>query len=379
MQIGFDAKRAFNNVTGLGNYSRRVVENLLHFYPEEHYHLFTPKSDAEIEKFWAEVLRQKNVHTHKPNNIFYQTLHPIWRSYGTTQIVQNKKLDVFHGLSNELPLGIEHTEIRRLVTIHDLIFLRYPQFFSLTDRTTYKRKFERACQISHLVVATSHQTKEDIVNYFDISPDKIFVVYQNCNEIFYQNYTSAQTEEVLKIYGIPEEYILLVSKTDRRKNHLTFLKAYKQVYDSNSSLPPLVLCGGAGDQHRSVIRYIHQNKLPVISLEYVKHEHLPILYDACMFSVYPSLFEGFGIPLVEAMARKKASLTSSGSCFEEIAADTALYANPEKPDEMAEQLEKLATDSVLRKNLEKNGSGQLRNFDVETNTHRLHQLYKGAW
>lgn len=379
MQIGFDAKRAFNNTTGLGNYSRRVVENLLQYFPEESYYLFTPKSEQDIVKFWEPVLNHKQLHTLTPHNIFYEAFHQLWRSYGSAMLAQNKKLDVYHGLSNELPVGIEHTKIKTVVTIHDLIFLRHPEFFSVTDRIIYKRKFEKACEVATHVVATSNQTKKDIIEFFQIDKHKITVIYQNCSPIYYHKKLAEDIIRVKELYKLPEKYILFVSKTDKRKNHLNFLEAYKQQcqhWTSKSDMIPLVLCGGAGDNHRDVLKYIHEHKLPVVHLDYVQHEDLPLLYDGCAFSVYPSLFEGFGIPLVEAMARGKASMSSTGSCFEEIAGNTALYANPEQPNDIAEKLYILCNDAQRLKELESNTGKQLAYFDNELNTKKLHQLYQ---
>ncbi len=379
MQIGFDAKRAFNNATGLGNYSRRVVENLLQYFPDEDYYLFTPKSNKDIVKFWEEILRNKQIHTLTPHNIFYEAFHSLWRTYGSVRLAQTKKLDVYHGLSNELPIGIEKTNIKTIVTIHDLIFLRHPDFFSMADNRIYKRKFERACQTANHIVATSNQTKNDIIEFFKISADKITVIYQNCNNIYYSKSNAEDIIKVKQLYNLPDKYILFVSKTDKRKNHLNFLQAYKEQcsqWTSPDDTIPLVLCGGPGDNHKEVLKYIYQHKLPVIHLDYVQHEDLPLLYDACLFSVYPSLFEGFGIPLVEAMARGKASLSSTGSCFEEIAGNTALYANPENSNDIAEKLYMLCNDAEKVKELESNTVKQLPNFDNEVNTKKLYQLYQ---
>src|ERR1700710_13168 len=127
MRIGFDAKRAFNNGTGLGNYSRFVISSLIKLYPQNEYFLFTPKIKEEFSQF---VPVAPNIHIISPETLFHKIVTSAWRSFAIAEVMKDFQLDVFHGLSNELPIGIEKLKLKKIVTIHDLIFLRYPDYYN---------------------------------------------------------------------------------------------------------------------------------------------------------------------------------------------------------------------------------------------------------
>ena len=176
MRIGFDAKRAVSNFTGLGNYSRFVISNLMKFYPKNTYKLFIPKfpSDDKINTLSSDETHYTIKHTKKP----------FWRTMGIVKDIRREDLDIYHGLSNELPFKINKTKVKSIVTIHDLIFLKFPQFYSLIDRIIYNVKAKYACRVADRIVAVSECTKRDIIKHYKISPDKSEVVYQGCFPVF---------------------------------------------------------------------------------------------------------------------------------------------------------------------------------------------------
>ena len=182
MKIGYDAKRAFENQTGLGNYSRDLI-NI--------YSLSNPK--FQILLFASKIFQNKrldflklrnNIKIVEPKNFLYRFFQTIWRSFGILIDLKNEKVDIFHGLSHEIPFGIDKTKIKTVVTIHDLIFLRLPQYFNFFDRLIYYYKVKYACKRSDKIIAISNQTKSDIVELFKIDSKKIEVVYQSCNSVF---------------------------------------------------------------------------------------------------------------------------------------------------------------------------------------------------
>ena len=176
MIIGFDAKRFFHNFSGLGNYSRTLIDNLSLQFPQHTYRLYTPalKSHPTI----AEICARKNVEviTPKGNKLF-------WRSRGMLKQF-GSDLDIFHGLSHELPFGIQQAKVKSVVTIHDLIYHFYPKDFPWIDRKIYDVKFRHACLNADLVIAISESTKKDICQIFDTPENKISVVYQSVNSIY---------------------------------------------------------------------------------------------------------------------------------------------------------------------------------------------------
>ena len=135
MRIAFDAKRAFNNTSGLGNYSRYTISSLCKSYPEHSYHLYTPSINKGVD-----FQSPHNTELSLPENFFAKQFTSYWRSVGLKKRLKRDKIDLYHGLSNELPLGISKSGIKSVVTIHDLIFMRLPELYKSFDRKVYLKK-----------------------------------------------------------------------------------------------------------------------------------------------------------------------------------------------------------------------------------------------
>jgi len=204
MKIGFDAKRLFNNYTGLGNYSRTLVKNLSELYPQESYQLYTPKIKLGPETDF--FTQQPNIETIKPNS---KLLGSYWRTFRLSDILEKNQVELYHGLSHELPVGIKNKPIKTVVTIHDLIYKLYPENYPFLDNFIYDSKFRYSCEVANHIVAISECTKKDLVNRFLINPNKISVVYQSCNPLFFEAAT-AQKEQVFAKHEIPSDNILYV-------------------------------------------------------------------------------------------------------------------------------------------------------------------------
>ena len=180
LKIGFDAKRAVRNFTGLGNYSRLVIDVLSREYPANDYRLYTP-SVRQNDRLKT-LIGRKNVTLVTPDTATGRALPALWRVYGglTSQIARDG-IGLFHGLSNELPLDIARAGIPTVVTVHDLIFRRLPECYKPVDRAIYDYKFRHACENATRVIAISERTRDDIVELYGIKPGKIDIVYQGCD------------------------------------------------------------------------------------------------------------------------------------------------------------------------------------------------------
>lgn len=323
MKIGFDAKRAFNNSTGLGNYSRLVILSLLQNFPEHQYYLFTPTID---EKFKNIFIEYNNVEIIEPENYLHKKFHAAWRSYSIGDIVNDLNLDIFHGLSNEIPNGINNEKTKTVVTIHDLIFLRYPDYYNTIDAYIYKKKFKRACITADLILATSIQTKKDIETYFEIKDSKTKVLYQDCDDAFAKQYSNEEKLAIIEKYNLPKQFILSVGTLEKRKNQLTILKALAKLpTDWN-----LVLIGRKTNYTKELMAFANKNNLEnrLQIFENILFSDLPIIFQCSSIFAYISEFEGFGIPVLEAMKSQIPIITSNLSSLPEVIGNTGLCIDP---------------------------------------------------
>ncbi|MDB5012199.1 MAG: pglJ 2, partial [Daejeonella sp.] len=247
MRIGFDGKRATQNFTGLGNYSRYILNILSIHFPENTYQLYSQKEPQKTGLIDSKITL---IGPEKGKLSFG------WRSFGIVKDLKKNKIDLYHGLSNEIPFGIKKASMPSIVTIHDLIFLRFPQYYNFIDRKIYAFKFRYACKNADKIIAVSEQTKQDIVHFFGIKPQKISVIYQNCTSEFNTVETERKHEIAIK-YQLPEKYILNVGSIEERKNILVVVKALKSI---NPDIH-LVIVGKETVYSNKVERYIEENNL----------------------------------------------------------------------------------------------------------------------
>lgn len=357
MIIGFDAKRAFNNFTGLGNYSRTLIETLAKHYPHHQYHLFTPNITEHPR---IDFLKSyPSVSAHFPTGLM-GFLAPMWRSYFIKKDISKHKIDIFHGLSHELPLKIPKN-VKTVVTIHDLIHEHYPEFYSFIDTKIYSWKFRAACEKADVVVAISEATKKDIMDFYKIDEHKIKVIYQSCDPQFKTPLSTAA--KIRRNPLPPEHYVLYVGTVNERKNLLGLVKAL-QLLDNQLNMK-LVVVGEGGKYFEIVKKYIIENGLQtkVVFLSNVPFTDFPSLYQNAQALVLPSFREGFGIPIIEALWSKCPVITSAGGCFPEAGGPDSIYINPSDPTAIARAIEQVSTNKALRERMILRGLEYVQKFD----------------
>jgi glycosyltransferase involved in cell wall biosynthesis len=379
MNIGFDAKRMFKNDTGLGNYSRSLVHSLATLYPQNFYHLFTPTDNNKYL-----IKNGGNLIIHTPNNWWYKKLSSLWRRKGMVKDIVQNNVIIFHGLSNELPLGIEKKTTKTIVTIHDVIFERYPETYHFDERYVHRFKVKKACTIANAVIATSIQTKKDLIQYYQIPAAKIIVCYQSCNPIFKQLLLPNALASIKEKYKLPQTYFLFVSSITKRKNLITICKAMVQIKDVLNY--PLVIIGNGKKEKEEVIRFMSSNGMldKIIFLNdiakaknfgYVPNADLPAIYQMAKALIYPSFFEGFGIPLLEAMYSGLPVISSNTSSLPEVCEDAALYFNPTDVDTLCTHLLNICNNDVLYQSLQQKGFKQATKFTEETFAKSVMDVY----
>jgi glycosyltransferase involved in cell wall biosynthesis len=381
MNIGFDAKRVYQNTTGLGHYSRTLVTSLAKYFPENQYYLFAPKI---TNIFNAENFN--NVHTIIPSSFPSTLLKAAWRSNWVKKDLQKNNINLYHGLSHEIPIGINKTNIKSVVTIHDLIFERYPNQFSKIDVQIYRRKFKYACTNADKIIAISEQTKKDIIDFYKIDENKIEVCYQSCNNIFKNEIGEAEKLRVKKLYNLPDKFFLSVGSIIERKNLLTIVKALHQL--KNEINIPLVVIGNGGGYKATIKDYIAKNNLQndVIFLSeqegikdlssYKDSTDFPAIYQQAVAMIYPSTFEGFGLPILEALCSKLPVITSNISCLPEAGGDAALLIDPFSVNEMAAAMQKVFTNNNFATEMKMKGLIHAEKFSEQKTTEGIMNVYK---
>lgn len=338
MTIGFDAKRAFLNNTGLGNYSRTIIQSLCEHFPEHHYYAFTPKTGPDV--YTEQLLRYSNLELVTAPRL---TPKSMWRSWGIVGTIRNKNLDVYHGLSNELPFNARRMSCKKIVTIHDLIFESHPELYKPIDRKIYHYKFKNACIQADSVIAISDYTRNELIRRYAIPGDKIRVLYQDAAPIFKQAYTGIQIEEVRHKYGLPEAFILQVGTLEKRKNAAATIQALLHL----DKKLPLVLVGRPTPYRQELEALIarHHLEAQVLFLDKVSYYDLPLIYRQATVFIYPSRIEGFGIPVLEGLYSGVPVIAATGSCLEEAGGSETLYFHPDDPAALAQHINNVTSGS----------------------------------
>ncbi len=367
MKLGFDAKRIFHNTTGLGNYSRNLISILNKFYPDNEYILYNPKP-KKVDSFQLTAQTKEIL----PKQKIWQKFSSIWRQGPIVKQLKEKKIDIYHGLTGEIPRGLSKSEIKSVVTIHDLIFLRYPKLYSFFDRKIYLKKILYATQNADKIVAISEQTKRDIVEFLKIDDSKIEIIYQGCNSIFKEKQTEEFKRKILNKYNLPDKFILNVGTIEERKNVVSIIKAIKNINI------PLVVVGGKTSYFKKVIKCVEQYNLEnrVYFLEKLLVQELSALYQMATIFVYPSIFEGFGIPIIEAMYSKTPVITSKGSCFSEAGGLHSIYINSKDVDDLEHNIQLLLNNPNKREEISFKGYDFVQKFNDESIAKLYINLYK---
>ena len=359
MVLAFDAKRIVRNATGLGSYSRTLINSLSAADADSQFLLYAP--DEGRDDLRNQIIQRPNVAFSYPTptgggisslfpipySLFPKSLSKaFWRSRGIVNDLQRDGVQLFHGLSGELPVGLRRAGIPGIVTIHDLIFLRHPEYYNPIDVFLYRRKFHATLREAERVVAISECTKRDILAYSDFPEDRIDVVYQSCGTRFREEADAETKAEVRNRYHLPKHYILSVGTIEPRKNALLAVKALKELLPyggrmgggfTSESLHLVLVGRQTSYVRKEILPYAERNGLTdrVHLLSDVPNHHLPAIYQQALCFVYPSRYEGFGIPIIEAIQSRLPVVAATGSCLEEAGGPDSLYVHPDDAEALA--------------------------------------------
>ena len=336
MRIGYDAKRLFCNFTGLGNYSRNNIVALRELFPGNDYVLFTPK--VRVNDVTRPFLDMEGVEVKTPETLVKGGL---WRTCLLSGLLAKEHIDVFHGLSHELPFGIDRSGVASVVTIHDVAFKTFPQMYHWHDRQIYDLKMRYACRHADRIVAISESTKHDVMRFYGVEESKIDVVYQPVQDIYYTPMRRDEAQTLVQAFapGLPHEFMLYVGSVNSRKNLLGIVKAMERI--PVESRLPLVIVGNGREYKLQVEQFIAEHGMEkyFFWLSNLKDNHqLQALYTLALVFLYPSFYEGFGLPVVEALLSGCPVVTSNISSLPEAGGDASALVNPSSDEEIADAI-----------------------------------------
>ena len=375
MNIAFDAKRITHNATGLGNYSRFVLDTLTEFRPENRYLLFSPSTgDPSLYK---RLLSNRSVRLITPHRALAFAGGNLWRNFSVASRCRTEQVALFHGLTNELPIGLYNAQrIGTVVTMHDLAFIRYPQFYKPIDRLLYRKKYGASARHADHVITVSDQTRRDVIDIFGIEEERVTTVYQGCSEAF----AAVTPEDVVvarQALNLPERYILFVGSIEERKNLALIVEALAQLQDKDIHL---VAVGRKTPYVNTVVD--SARRLGVLSRLHLMHgvgsAMLPGIYAGAKVFVYPSRFEGFGIPLIEALNAGVPVIGATGSCLEEAGGPSSRYTDPSDATMLASMIDRVLIDISLRQKMITDGREYVERFTPKRLARDLSAVYENV-
>jgi len=331
-------------------------------FPEHEYWLYTPK--VRLNGVTLPYMGKKNCKTVTPKGLVRGS---AWRTYGLVNEMRKDGIELFHGLSNEMPVGLFHSGIASVVTIHDVAFRTFPDMYHWHDRKIYDAKWQYACNHASRIVCISECTKRDVLAFYDVPEYKVDVVYQPVNRLYYEPMERTDTEP----------FMLYVGAVNSRKNLLGVVKALELM--PKDLQMPLVVVGGGGSYKRIVQQYVAEHGLGHLVMwpEMVDNAELKRLYTNAWMMVYPSFYEGFGLPVVEAQLCGCPVVTSNVSSLPEAGGEWALKADPGSVEDIRDKMVELLTDEELRRRCVEGGRQRaLSMFHPSVLARQLMEVYR---
>ena len=372
LTIGYDAKRAVSNGTGLGNYCRTLLNDLGTIDTTDSFRLYVP--DLGRDDLRSQLDMPRNMSFVTPANKLVKPLRSLWRIKGIVNDLKRDGVDIYHGLTGELPLGLSEAGIKSVVTIHDLIFMRCPEYYNPVDVAIYKWKFRNAIRQANRIIAISECTRRAIMELGEIDDSRIDVVYQSCDTRFRQQVSPEQKQDVRARYSLPKRYVLFVGTIEERKNALLAAQALPYLSDDIH----LVLVGRQTAYAKTITSFARQNGLAnrIHMLSGVPTSDLYAIYQQAECFVYPSRYEGFGIPVIEAIQSRLPVIACTGSCLEEAGGPDNVYVDPDEPQEMAMAIKSITDNPDAARQIVTRSLDYIRRFENGNVAQEMLNVYR---
>ena len=364
MRVAIDARKLHD--FGIGTYIRNLLRHLARMDAGTEYVLLCRPSDLDIAGELGPNFR--TVLEPSPNYSVREQIHVPWT-------LMRERPDVFHAPHYVLPLAVRCPSV---VTIHDTIHLMFPQY--LPNRVAYayaRGSMWAAARRSDRILTVSEASKRDILRFFNVPADKVVVVYNAIDERFSREPPEADVARVRERYQLDQRFVLYVGNIKPHKNLVRLIEAFHLLRRDDLDDLKLLIIGDQISRLPALRRAVHEHKLHkhVRFLGYLPDDMLAILYRLASLFVFPSLYEGFGLPPLEAMASGTPVVTSNVSSLPEVTGGAAMLVDPYDVTSIVAGMRRVLTDPALAAGMRRNGLERAREFSWERSVVKTHDLY----
>src|SRR5882672_1103697 len=365
MRVAIDVRKLHD--FGIGTYIRNLLRHLARIDHENEYVLLCDAPDIRVAEQLGPNFR--TLFEPSPNYSLREQFRVPW-------VLMREKPDVFHAPHYVLPVAVR---CRSVVTIHDCIHLMFPQYLPNRAAYAYARAVMwAAARRSDRILTVSEASKRDILRFFNVPPDKISVVYNAIDERFGIEPAPEEIARVRERFQLDQRFVLYAGTIKPHKNLVRLIEAFARLRTGEFEELKLLIIGDEISRLPALRRAVHSNKLHkhVRFLGFLPDETLAALYRLAALFVFPSLYEGFGLPPLEAMASGTPVVTSNVSSLPEVAGDAAVLVDPYDVDSIVEGVRRVLSDPVLAANMRKKGLIRARDFSWERSVARTHDIYQ---
>ena len=364
MSIGMEARWISSNKTGFGNYAYNLIKEIGKIDKRNEYIVY-------LNHYYNDSIFTGNI----KRRIIRQIPEIYKHIYLPIDVALNTKVDFFHFLYNAPSLIFPRPY---LLTIHDMSFKYIPQMLKLKDRLSITYQLAINAHRAKRIIAVSENTKKDIIKFLNIPDKKITVIYEGVDKSYRRISDASRKNEIAKKYGLPERFILYVGTYLPHKNINTLIEAYSILVSDKTVAHSLVLAGNKGRSFKKTSNMISKFKLErhVRCIGFVDEDDLPYVYNMSDLFVFPSMYEGFGLPLIESMACGVPVIATKTSCLPEIGGEAVTYFSPKDRDELYNKMKNILAKAHVRSEMIRRGLRQAKKYSWEKMAKKTIELYK---
>ena len=371
MRIGLDGYPLAEPLTGVGHYTLELARALARNFPRDEFELvsqkpFNPAAIGEIQHESIPNLRLTEAKS--------STLRGHWWSVGLPMYARRAGFDLFHGTNFEVPLWKRR---RTVLTIHDLSTMLYPETHRASAVRRARVRLPLAAKIADAIITPTEAVRHEVCARLKVKPGKITAIHEAPRRTF-GPMTKEETVAIRQRLRVEDDFLLFVGTLEPRKNLLTTLKAFEEVSDRTSAGPQLVIAGGEGWLIDETLSFINSVSLKdrILLTGYLHDEDLRALYSSCRAFVYPSLYEGFGLPPLEAMACGAPVIASRISALQETLGDAAILVEPLDVQTLSRTINEVLKDERRRAAMREAGIKHAKKFSWDEAARRTHEVYE---